>query len=244
MRSTGIKTTIGPKRKPSNADIAVIWSWKHPQIIAAARQDQRPLIVMERGFIQPRFEWVSLALNGFNNRGYFPPSADNGERWQRHFSHHLRPWKDRKGYALLIGQVPGDASLNGVDIKNWAQSRTDMLRRAGHTVVYRPHPLAETVAPEGAVCSRQDLKSDLSGAEFVITYSSTTAVEAVLEGIPVCVEDAGSVAYPMASHHIGEPLRRPDRTQWCHNLAWRQWSINELRNGTAWRHLLSGFFPL
>ncbi|MCD4511773.1 hypothetical protein LQT97_11035 [Brucella pseudogrignonensis] len=244
MQSTGIQTLVGPKWRPSYADIAIVWSWKQPRIIEDAQQANRLLIVMERGFLQPRFEWVSLALNGFNDRGYFPPGNDNGERWRRHFSHHLRPWQERKGYVLLIGQVPGDASLNGTNIISWAQSRTDMLRRAGHKVVYRPHPQADTATPDGAACSRRDLKSDLSGATFVVTYSSTTAVEAILEGVPACVEDAGSVAYPMASHHIDEPLRRPDRTQWCHDLAWRQWTLEELRDGSAWRHLMSSFYPL
>ncbi|MGU3575474.1 hypothetical protein ACLBWZ_08070 [Brucellaceae bacterium C25G] len=244
MERAGIKTLIGPKWKPSKADIAVIWSWKRPQIIETAKRKNTPLIVMERGFIQPRNEWVSLALNGFNNRGYFPPANDGGKRWEEHFSHHLRPWQERKGYALLIGQVPGDSSLNGLDIVKWAQSRTDALLKAGQTVVYRPHPLADTPVPDGTVCSRRDLQTDLKHAGFVVTFGSTTAVEAVLAGVPVCVEDKGSVAYPMGSHHIDEPLKRPDRTRWCHDLAWRQWSINELKNGMAWRHLSTAFLLL
>lgn len=237
MKACGVKAFIGAKWEPCEADIAVLWSWKRPKIIEAAQCRNRRILVMERGLIQPRNEWVSLAVDGFNNRGRFAVCPDDGERWGRYFSHWLRPWREAKGYALLIGQVPGDTALRGTDMATWAQARTGALVKMGLTVVYRPHPLADTPVPDGAFISRRSLSDDLAGAGRVVTFSSTTAVEAVLAGVPVCVEDEGSVAYPMASHHVEEPLVTPDRTRWCHDLAWRQWSLEELRDGTAWKHV-------
>jgi hypothetical protein len=197
----------------------------------------RHVIVIERGFIQPRKEWFSLAVNGFNGRGRFAPSCDNGERWKKHFAHHLQPWREGdKGYALLIGQVPGDAALHGLDIVAWAQRMTTELLRLGHRVVYRPHPKGPTPCPVGAELSGRSLAEDFSDASRVVVYNSTTAVESVLAGIPTVTMDVGSVAYPMASHDLTAPLIRPDRTRWCYDLAWRQWTLEELGNGLAWHH--------
>lgn len=237
MRLLSDTPSIFSKRKLSETDLAVFWSWKQPEIAAAIIDSGRHVLVMERGFLQPRNEWVSLAIDGFNNRGKFAPAPDGGARWQRLFAHHLKPWRSGGDYALLIGQVPGDAALNGTDIVAWAATQAQKLIDLGHKVVYRPHPEGPTPCPPGASLSTRSLVDDLAGAERVVTYNSTTAVEAILAGIPTVVSDEGTVAYPMCSHQLEAPLARPDRSAWCHDIAWRQWSIDELADGTAWSHV-------
>ncbi|WP_128647315.1 hypothetical protein [Pseudovibrio denitrificans] len=236
MSKDGVITRRGRGNKPTKADVAVMWSWKQRKIIADMTETGRKIIVIERGFIQPRNEWYSLAVDGFNNRGRFIKAPDHGKRWQLHFSHHLKPWRKRSGnIALLIGQVPSDASLMGTDFITWAQEQTDRLIKMGLEVIYRPHPESSTPCPVGAKLSENSLQHDFDHADRVVTFCSTTAVEAVLAGIPTVVCDIGSVAWPMCSHQVEDPLIRPDRTQWCHDLAWRQWRLAELEDGTAWR---------
>jgi hypothetical protein len=139
---------------------------------------------------------------------------------------------------LLIGQVPQDAALQGTDIVRWAQQTTDQLAALGHRVLYRPHPLSTTPCPRGAELSTGTLDEDFANADRVVTFNSTTAVEAIFAGIPTVIHDIGSPAYPMASHDVAESLVRPDRTKWCHDMAWRQWSLEEMADGTAWVHAL------
>lgn len=224
---------------PSNADIAVIWSWKQRRVIERQIETGKHILVLERGFLQPRNSWISLSWDGFNGRGSFPGAADGGARWDHHFGPMLKPWRQsRGGNALLIGQVPGDAALFGLDIIAWTQEMSAKLIDLGNRVTYRPHPLSVTPCPNGANLSIDDLETDLALADFVVTYNSTTAVESILAGVPTIVMDIGSVAYPMASHSLEEPLRYPDRTSWCHDLAWRQWSLKELSDGSAWQHAI------
>jgi hypothetical protein len=238
MMREGIRTVARRRNRPTSADIAVVWGWRQIRMHEPMLHSGRSVIIIERGFIQPRTEWFSLAVNGFNGRGQFPPSQDDGERWDKHFAHHLKPWRDGdEGYGLLIGQVPGDAALHGLDMVDWAQRMTNELVRLGHKVVYRPHPKGLTPCPEGAEQSTKSLEDDLAGSSRVVVYNSTTAVEAVLAGVPTVIMDVGSVAYPMASHDLSAPLVRPDRTEWCHDIAWRQWTLDELENGTAWNYI-------
>lgn len=140
-------------------------------------------------------------------------------------------------YSLVIGQVPNDSAFWGTVIVAWAQATTDRLKGLGHRVVYRPHPEAETPCPLGAELSTGSLAEDFEHADRVVTYNSTTAVEAVLAGLPTVIHDHGSVVYPMALHDVAEPRIRPDRTKLCHDLAWRQWLLEEFRNGAAWMHI-------
>ncbi len=238
LDADGVTTHARERNKPSPDDVAVIWGWKQSRLHNQMLADKKFVIILELGFIQPRNQWVSIAVNGFNGRGHFAPASDNGARWEKHFSHHLKPWREGDdGYALVIGQVPGDAALHGQNVAAWAKSTTAELIRLGHRVVYRPHPKGPTPCPPGAELSSRSLEEDFAGAARVVVYNSTTAVESVLAGIPTVVMDIGSVAYPMASHALDAPLVRPDRTRWCHDMAWRQWTLEELANGTAWNHV-------
>ena len=238
IKNDGYKAIKGKLDRASDSDVAIIWSWKQKNLISEMKRKGKHILVLERGFIQPRNEWYSLALDGFNNRGRFIDAQDNGERWNEFFSGYLKPWRyNEDSYALLIGQVPNDASLHGVDIVEWAQDQTDRLCKIGVDVVYRPHPECETPCPIGATLSSSSLQNDLKNAGRVVTFCSTTAVEAVLAGIPVVVEDMGSVAWPMSSHRVEDDLIRPDREKWCHDLSWRQWRFEELADGTAWNYI-------
>lgn len=239
LERRGVRTEVGNPSRSSNADLAVVWGWRQHDVIQPMMESGRHVIVMERGFIQPRRAWCSLALDGLNGRGRFPDPKDDGLRWQKYFSHHLKPWQAAGEYALVVGQVPGDAALAGCDIEVWAATQTRRLLEMGWRVVYRPHPLHATPCPVGATLSSNSLDVDLARADRVVTFSSTTAVEAILKGVPTVVTDPGSVAYPVASHRVEEPLRRPDRTAWCHALAWKQWTIDELADGYAWTQFKS-----
>jgi hypothetical protein len=80
----------------------------------------------------------------------------------------------------------------------------------------------------------ESLLDDLRGAHALVTHSSAAAVTALLEGVPVAV-DRTSAAYPMAgSIDDIESLPRLDRENWAGVLADNQWTLDEMRNGTAW----------
>ncbi|MEW9838745.1 hypothetical protein, partial [Mesorhizobium marinum] len=226
MKRDGIRTVMRRRNRPTDADVAVVWGWRQTRMHEPMLSSGRAVVVIERAFIQPRNQWFSLAVNGFNGRGTFPAVQDDGERWEKNFAHHLKPWREvEDGYALVIGQVPGDAALHGRDIVAWAHDVTDELVRLGHKVVYRAHPKGPTPCPPGAVPSTRSLEDDIAGASRVVVYNSTTAVEAVLAGTPTVTMDVGSVAYPVTSHALSDPLVRPDRTGWCHELSWYQWTL-------------------
>ncbi|MBS3650944.1 hypothetical protein KEU06_20225 [Pseudaminobacter sp. 19-2017] len=238
MKRHGVRTSKAKKYEVPDSDIAVVWSWKQHRLIEGMLSSGRHVLVLERGFLPNRKEWCSLALDGFNGRGRFAPPADNGERWRTHFAHHLKPWKEGAGeYVLVIGKGANDVSLHGASFMAWLEEQVRLLLSAGHRVVYRPHPDRPTPCPEGAELSTRTLKEDLACASFIVSFNSSTDVEAVLSGVPAVITDPGSLAYPVAAHSVLEPLSRPDRTKWCHALAWRQWTAEELRNGDAWDHV-------
>jgi hypothetical protein len=82
------------------------------------------------------------------------------------------------------------------------------------------------------------LAEDLKGAHALVTHASNTAVEAIVAGVPAFVTGA-SPARAMGNTMLRE-IERPvyaERMEWLAVLAANQWTLDEMRAGTAWRAL-------
>lgn len=219
------------------ADFAVCWGWRKGMRIRAGGFT-KPILVMERGYFPDRFEWTSLGWDGLNGRARWNGAHDRGERFWRNFGHLACEWERYNGYTLIIGQVEGDAALHGVDFARWVRETMDEADRLGQLVYFRAHP--EAVRRNQIIPVTRDfilggtLQEAFSGAGRVVTFNSNTGVEAVLAGIPTVTMDEGAMAWPVTSHSLHAPLVMPDRSEWFRDMAWRQWSMDEIASGFAW----------
>ena len=244
----GIRCEFHPWDKPVACDFAVLWGWRQQRVIAAGR----PILVMERGHLQDRFVWTSCGWGGLGRHARYAEVDDAGARFRHQWGALLQPWReswDPERPVLLCGQVPGDAALGDLDVDAWAQAMTDQLLVVGSRVRFRPHPFLVREGrplgcPRGAVLSlTPDLAGDLAVSKLVVTYNSTVAVETVLAGVPTLTLDPGSMAWDVTPHEFRDVGHvRPPREAWAARLAWCQWSLEEIRAGTAWEHL-KGLLP-
>ncbi len=224
-------------------DLAVIWAHRADVMFKAQRDAGRHYLVMERGYIgdiEARRAWTSLGLDGLNGRAVFP-KPDDGHRWEKNFVGAMKPWRDDGDYALLMGQVPGDASIAHVDINKWYAEAAASLAADWHRpVMFRPHPVAvqrnQVDDVYGTIRLTTSLESALEGAAVVATFNSNSGVDAVLAGVPTIAMDRGSMAWDVAAHDW-DHCAKPDRTKWAAQLAFSQWTRDEIASGVAWQHL-------
>lgn len=220
------------------ADFLCAWGWRN---CVRWRREGQDVLVMERGYIGDRFSWTSLGWGGLNGRAEWNEPADNGERFEKNFGHMVGDWCRGDGYALIVGQVRGDASLTGVDIDAWYEKAEFLISTRGYDVRLREHPVAiqqgkRTSAMQGNRLTGT-LEEALAGASIVVTYNSNTGVESVLAGIPTIVCDIGAMAWPVAAHGLDAEIVTPDRTDWFRRMAWRQWTLEEISSGLAWEYV-------
>lgn len=223
-------------------DFVACWSWRNGK---PHHEAGRRVLLMERGYVGDRFEWTSLAWDGLNGRGKAPPVTDCGDRWRKHFAGLVKPWKEDGDCVVVMGQVPGDMSIAGVDIDAWYVAALAAAARFGLPVFFRPHPVAmergHTKMPaKGTAILRGDLAGALKQARYVLSYNSNSATDAVLAGVPTIVCDEGAMAWPVAGHGLEAEPPEPDRTSWCISIAWRQWLLEEIASGEAWDYLKQG----
>jgi hypothetical protein len=232
-----------------DADALICWGWRRAKLLRRANP-KTPILVMERGYVGDRFHWTSLGWNGLNGRAVFPkpPSGDMRlqlERWvSSGHDAYWQPWRGREGfirpgdYALILGQVPGDQACVGHNLPYLYRAWMSFLQRHGYTVKFRPHPKAlgagSGLPPTVRTPKGNTLAEDLAGAKFTVSLNSNSSVDSVLAGVPSVTLDEGAMAWPVTSHDLDNPVMMPSRTEWAAQLAWCQWSPEELLDGTAW----------
>lgn len=215
--------------------VVICWGWRTG---ALHRQRGRNVLVLERGYIGDRFHWTSIGWNGLNGRATFPEYVPDGGARFRRMGVPLRPWRPTGEYVLLVGQVHGDAALRGQNLAGWYAATAKAAAAAyGLPVRFRPHPLeARRLGVVRTVSGTQQdvglLDDALEHAAVVVTWNSNTGVDALLAGKPVVAAGDGAMAAPLAARELGGRCD-PDREAWAHALAWKQWSLDEIRSGEA-----------
>jgi len=171
-------------------------------------------------------------------------------------------------YVLFLLQNPIDTSLNplmerGEDYETWINKIVRQIKNiTSKKVRLRLHPrfqsrfdlqrlslVADQISNEydgwNKTNGGDSLYKDLEKAFACVTFSSNAATEAICEGIPVVNLDNSSFSWPV-SYHTLDILNGPvircdfDRTQWLHDCAYTQWTMEEINSGIVHRRLLDG----
>lgn len=222
---------------------AVDFSKFRGKVIEEQKRSGKNVVVLETGYLNRgngAENHYAAGFNGLNGRADFRNEESPPDRFEK-LGIELKPWiKKEDGVVLLCSQVPWDASVQNINMTEWILDMAHLMHQiTDKRIVFRPHPLAKMPPLNGMEYSTVPVKEDLKRAFAVVTYNSNTAVEAVMEGIPSFSFDVGSMAYEVTSHNLNtlEKFYTPDRKQWAYNLAYCQWTLDEMRKGETWEHL-------
>lgn len=240
LSKIGISSRIVPTIVNAKSKVVACWGWRLGKKL---RDMGKEVLVMERGYVGDRFYYTSLGWNGLNNYATFPKYEDDGGK---RFAEHggiLKPWKNKKdGYALILGQVPGDASLQGQDLIPWYEEISKNISDYyGVDIFFRPHPDNKKrgihqILNNAMLSPHTSLEEAINGANFTVCWNSNSAVDSILAGKPCIIGDKGTMAYEMCSMDYKTPIMK-DRHEWANKLAFKQWSIDEIKSGEALERL-------
>jgi len=218
-----------------------------------------------------RFGWNGYGWNDANcNNNNVGP-----ERWNKFESKtgiKFKDWKSQGGDIIIMGQKEGDSALVRLYDKgyksfyDWVLDIIKQIRKySDRRIIIRPHPrgldnglkrtkkivkaldnvfLTENVK-RGGNQGGESLLSDLSRAHCVITFNSLSAIEAVVQGIPVFALDPGSMVWPIAHKDLSqiENLKYDiDMQDWKNKIAYTFWNRHEVKSGETWAHLKPVYF--
>lgn len=192
---------------------------------AEARTDGRDWYYMDNAYFRRKRYW-RVTRNAMWHDGA-------GSAGRERFSQlGLRVWPWRKsGRSILIAlQTESFFALQGLSRTRWLRDVIAVLRACSERpITVREKPPHNRLMPPPEILLRD--------VWAVVAYTSNTAVDAVLHGVPAFVTHPCPAA-AMSSGALAAvetPAYPERREQWAWNLAANQWTVGEIRAGLCWR---------
>lgn len=267
LRAQGVDFEIKYEDEYEPSEIAVLFGYHKAVSKAGRKRKElydlqdklgKKVMILERGFIK-RDLYHSIGWGGINGRANFNNLHRPTDRLAL-LNLDVKPWKAEGKTILIAGQVPWDAAVQHINdgtkkgtdaiqgYLNWLRdvvSTLEIRTPDEREIVFRPHPLFSRpeyyreALPEYIRWSDKSLEEDLADAWACFALNSNTLVDGIIEGVHPFAYDAGSVIYQYANKNL-KNLRKPirfDRVQVLADLAYAQWTLEEIAQGLYWKAL-------
>lgn len=218
LRKLGYQVTDGLTIDPREGDLLITWNRIGPGNAAANIFLSRglPVVVSENSSWGNNFQgkdWLFMNRTLHNTSGLSPVGGD--ERWDS-LGVELAPWRETGQETVILAQR-GIGSPPVAMPRSWpSEAQRKWGGRIRSHPGNRPHPVP--------------LADDLNKASRVVTWSSGSAITALMMGIPVFSE---------APKWVGQQDNTDDgRLSMFRRLAWNQWQLSEIESGEAFAWML------
>lgn len=191
----------------------------------------------------------------FPNTGEYCNDNPDPIRWEKvkkDLGIDLKPIKRNGKNILICCQRDGGWSMDGKPLMPWLIKTVSIIKKySDRKIVVRFHPgdknvlnhkrmLARYRLANVSITENANILQDFETAYAVVNYNSSPAVAAAIEGIPTFVLDPKhSQAAEVSQHDLTkiENIKEFDRELWIQRMAQMHWTLDELKDGTAWKHL-------
>lgn len=238
LRAVGYEIETRTPQSNRAGDVFVCWNrygYNH-QVASHVESAGGTVLVAENGYVgrdENDHQLYAIARHGHNGSGNWeiarPP------RWPL-LGIEPKPWREGGGHILVCGQR-GIGSPSMASPANWHEGVAARLRKiTKRPVRIRLHP--------GNNAPKTPLADDLRDAYAVVIWSSSSGVQALIDGIPVFYEAPHWICARAAKHGIvgiedpPDPYRDDTRQASLEYMAWAQWTVAEIAAGLPFRLLL------
>lgn len=174
--------------------------------------------------------------NGLHDNRKLDVPSDRFDQWNIK----VEPWKTDGDYILICPSSNAMTKyMNGYDQDTWVNKTYEYVKsRTNKPVKVRFKPRKNgTSGPSVADVS---IEEELKNASALITSASLTAIDALKMGVPVFTTNYEHCPAAWCANKLGDvSLDKPhlyDREQLFYNLAYKQYSIKEMKEGVCYEN--------
>ena len=209
---------------------------KH-KIIKQCWQDQRTFYYIDTGYFGNAQwkQWHRIVKNDLQHGEIVSRPADRFAQFKKTFD----PWKKSGRNILLALPDEKPCKFYNINRSQWIQDTVAKIKQ--HTD--RPVVLRERSPRRQDRIATDTLQQALDQDVFaLVTFNSVAAVESIFYGIPAFTLAPANAASPVALQDLSQ-IESPyyadsDKLHaWACHLAYGQFHVSELKNGTAYRML-------
>ena len=201
-----------------------------------AKDEGRNWHYADNAYLDPcREQYFRVTHNRLQHSGVGP---SDGARWREvseRFGIQIKPRRAEGRHVLLCPQ--SDQFMRTVVgyEGSWLDDTLEELRK------YTDRELRVRPWNGDKRAWYRTLPDDLVGCHALVTYSSASAITALLAGVPALVTAEDCISRPVADsalEHIDMPFAPHEFLElWLRVVADNQWTIDEMASGLAWRAL-------
>ena len=166
------------------------------------------------------------------------------DRYEKYFKQDIKPWN--KGKKILV-LPPTNAIANFFNVTDWLSKTLKILKdNTDREINVREKPYNPTIEIDhvGATVKVDKPtvhKGNIDWQDYyaTVTYNSNTMIASLANGVPVFCDKINSAAAPISETDLSkiETPKYGDRIALFSSLAYNNWTLQEMTNGTAWRML-------
>lgn len=179
--------------------------------------------------------WHRVVKNDLQHGEIITRSNDRFKKFNKTFV----PWKKLGRKILVAAPDEKPCKFYGTTKEAWVRQTVETIKQ----YTDRPVEVRERPAERGERITNNTLQQALDNDVFaMVTFNSAAAVEAIFYGIPVFTLAPANAANPVALQDLSKinTPYYPDQDKlyaWACHLAYGQFHVTELQNGTAYKIL-------
>ena len=214
------------------------------EIYKQCLKSKKDFYFMDHGYFTNAHDsphWLRITMNKHCQNQLQEKPTD---RYEKYFKREIKPWN--KGKKILV-LPPTNAISNFFGVTDWLDKTLKILRSNTDRIIdvrdkpYNPTVTVDHVGATVKVDRPTQHKDPIRWEDYfaTVTYNSNTMVASLSNGIPVFCDALNSAAAPISETDFSkiETPKYGDRIALFSSLAYNNWTMEEMANGTAWRML-------
>ena len=172
-----------------------------------------------------------LTINNIQRNTIWDRPADRFHGIMHDIQMQLKPWRNRRGDALICPPDPATARFYQIDVDQWLDDTIKQLQNVSRKYKVWFEPLA----------GQASFVDELAVTNVVVTLNSNRAVESLFHGVPVISHSSAATAPLNIKYSQIGSIQTFDRTDWAKSLGYSQWTVEELHSGLALQHTVEEY---
>lgn len=226
-------------------DMAIIYGMGpgHKEAFDRLRAEGKNVLVIDLGYWRRHYTLegstcYKVCVNHWHPTELLPVMDMPPNRFQK-MSMPIAPWRKTGDYILLPGMGQKSYVLYQYPEMSWDLWAAKEIRKyTDRPIIYRPKPswknappIPDTIySPPG-----EPLDEILDKTWAVVNHHSNVGIDALLRGVPVFSWEGAAKHWSSDDlSKIETPYYPTNREKLFHNLAYFNWSIDEIRGGECW----------
>ena len=167
------------------------------------------------------------------------------DRFKKQYKDEIKPFHKNGSYVLVV--PPSHAMAEMFNGKDWLDNTMKILKENTDREIdirekpYNPIVGKDHVGATVKIETRTVHKGEINWNDYhaMVTYNSNTMVASLTNGVPVFCDPVNSAAAPISETDFTK-IETPvygDRIALFSSLAYNNWTLDEMADGTAWRML-------